>query len=78
VTVESLGGCSPVKGLAGPAVEGGGDGSEVLAGIAAEVGALREVLPEQAVDASMSSSELMLGDVFSFVPRCQGLCGSAK
>jgi hypothetical protein len=43
--VEGLGGSSPVECLAGTAVEGGGDGSEVVAGMSAEVGALREVLP---------------------------------
>ncbi len=61
--VEGLGGCPPAQSLAGSAVESGGDGSEVIAGVSAEVGALGEVLPQQAVDASMSSGRLVLGDV---------------
>lgn len=63
--IEGFGGCLPAEGLAGPAVEGDGDRFDGVRVPAGEVGAFREVLPQQPV-------------VFSFVPRCQGLCGSAK
>ena len=39
--VESLGGCLPVEGLARSAVEGGGDGVQVLRGPAGQVDAFR-------------------------------------
>ena len=47
--VEGFGGCLPAEGLAGSAVERGGDGFELVAVPAGEVGALREVLAQQAV-----------------------------
>jgi hypothetical protein len=47
--VEDFGGRLPAERLAGPAVEGGGDGGEILGAVAGEVGAPREVLPQQAV-----------------------------
>ncbi|MBX7547024.1 hypothetical protein K1Y78_03115, partial [Streptomyces sp. tea 10] len=53
----------PAEGPAGAAVEFGGDEGEVLCAEDGQVGALREVLAQQAVDASMSSGELVLGDV---------------
>ena len=65
MVVEDFGEGAPAEGLAGSAVERGGDGLDVLGGPAGQVGALGEVLAQQAL-------------VFSFVPRCQGLCGSAK
>jgi hypothetical protein len=51
VIVEGFGGCLPAEGFAGAAVEGGGDGVEVAAGVLGQVGAFGEVLAEQAVDA---------------------------
>ena len=47
--VESFGGGLPVEGLAGSTVQGGGDGGEIVDGVSAEVGALWEVLAQQAV-----------------------------
>jgi len=44
-----LGGCLPAEGLAGAGVEFGGDRGDPLGGVDAQVGALREVLPQQAV-----------------------------
>src|SRR3954469_13134133 len=49
--VESLGGRSPPERLARSAVEGGGHGREVLRAVPAQVGALREVLPQEPVGA---------------------------
>src|SRR3984885_2023508 len=49
VFVERLGRCSPAEGLAGPAVQCGGDGCEVAGAVSGEVGALREVLAQQTV-----------------------------
>src|SRR3954470_20007081 len=47
--VEGLGGRSPPERLARSAVEGGGHGREVLRAVPAQVGALREVLPQEPV-----------------------------
>src|SRR3954464_10054667 len=47
--VESLGGRSPPERLARSAVEGGGHGREVLRAVPAQVGPLREVLPQEPV-----------------------------
>src|SRR3954452_5816496 len=47
--VQSLGRCPPAKGLSRPAVEGDRHGREVVDAVHAEVGALREVLPQQPV-----------------------------
>src|SRR4051794_18685682 len=49
VLVKDLGGGSPSERLAGPAVERVGDGGKVVGAVSREVGALGEVLPEQAV-----------------------------
>jgi len=49
VIVQGLGGGSPAEGLAGAGVEGGGDGVEVAGAVSAQVGALGEVLAQQAV-----------------------------
>jgi hypothetical protein len=49
MVVECLGGSSPSKCLAGAGVEGGGDGVEFGAAVSAEVGALGDVLAQQAV-----------------------------
>jgi len=49
VFVEGLGRCSPAEGLARSAVQCGGDGREVARAVPGEVGALREVLTQQAV-----------------------------
>ena len=48
--------------LAGPAVEFAGDGLELAGAVGPQVGALGEVFAEQAVEASMSSSQLVPGD----------------
>ncbi len=61
--MQALGRGIPVERFAWSAVEFGGDSVQVLAAVDREVGALGEVLPQQAVDASMSSSELMLDDL---------------
>src|SRR5215211_4694575 len=47
--VQSLGRCSPAKGLARPAVEGNRHGREVLGAVHAEVSALRKGLAQQPV-----------------------------
>src|SRR3954451_16627162 len=47
--VQSLGRCSPAQGLSRPAVEGHRHGCKVLGAVHAEIGALREVLPQQPV-----------------------------
>ena len=47
--VEGFGGCLPAKGLSWPGVECDGDRVEVGSRVSGEVGALGEVLPEQAV-----------------------------
>jgi hypothetical protein len=60
---EFFGGGVVAEALAGPVVEFGGDGVELGGGVEAEVGALGQVLAEQAVDASMSSGELVAGDL---------------
>ena len=39
--VQRFGGCLPSEGLAGPGVEGRGDGVEVILAVSAEVGAFR-------------------------------------
>src|SRR3954452_13649760 len=52
--VESLGGRSPPERLARSAVEGGGHGREVLRAVPAQVGALREVLPQEPVGVLVS------------------------
>jgi hypothetical protein len=44
VIVEGFGGSLPAEGLAGSAVECGGDGGEVAGAVLAEVGAFGEVL----------------------------------
>jgi hypothetical protein len=49
VFVEGFGGGLPAEGLAGSAVECGGDGVEVLTRVSREVGAFGEVLAQQAV-----------------------------
>ena len=67
--VEGFGGCFPAEGLSRSGVERHGDGLQVGRAVLAEVGALWEVLTQQA------ASTLT---VFSLVPRCQGLCGSQK
>lgn len=61
--VEDFGGGLPVEALAGPVVERESDGFEVLGGSSREVRAFREVLAQQAVDASMSSGVVVAGDV---------------
>jgi len=48
VIVENFGWCPPVECLAGAAVEGSGDSVEVVASVLGQVGALREVLAQQA------------------------------
>ncbi len=50
--VEGLRGCPPTEGLSGSGVEGRGDGGEVAAAMPGEVGALGEVLAQQAVGRS--------------------------
>jgi len=55
----------PAEGLAGSAVEFGGDGDQLVGAVHGQVAALGEVL---------RSSPLVL----SLVPRCQGLAGSQK
>ena len=47
--IESLGRCLPAEGLSGPVVEGGSDCVEVVLVVAGQVGALGEVLAQQAV-----------------------------
>src|SRR3954453_14904978 len=47
--VQSLGRCSPAKGLSRPAVEGHRHGCKVLGAVHAEVSALREVLAQQPI-----------------------------
>src|SRR5215212_7534152 len=47
--VEGLGRCPPAEGLAGPGVERRGHGREVVRAVEAQVGAFREVLPQQTV-----------------------------
>src|SRR4029453_58779 len=47
--VQSLGRCSPAQGLSRPAVEGCSHRCKVVRAVHAEVGALREVLPQQPV-----------------------------
>src|SRR5215210_1197490 len=47
--VEGLGGCSPPERLAGPGVEGQGDGRAVVLAVQAQVGALREVRAQKPV-----------------------------
>src|ERR1700722_7298295 len=49
VLAEGFGWCLPAGCLAGAGVEGVGDGGQVAGGVAGEVGALGEVLAEQAV-----------------------------
>jgi hypothetical protein len=49
VIVQRLGRGSPAQGLAGAGIEGGGDSGEVVGAVPAQVGALWEVLAEQAV-----------------------------
>ena len=49
VLVEDLCRSAPVERLARPAVQGGGYGGEVVGAVAGEVGALREVLAQEAV-----------------------------
>src|SRR5260370_18762402 len=49
MVVEGLGGCSPAERLAWSGVECERDGGEFVGAVAAEVGALREVLAEQPV-----------------------------
>jgi putative transposase len=44
VLVEHFGGSSPVEGLPGARVQGGGDGCEVVGAVPGEVGSFREVL----------------------------------
>jgi hypothetical protein len=61
---EDFGRGLPAEGLAGAAVEGSGDGVEVVAGVLAEVGAFREVLA-QPVGVLVAAT-------------LQGLCGSQK
>jgi len=62
---SELGGRPVVEALARPLVQFCGDSVEVRLVPLPQVGRLRKVL----------TSSLL---VFSFVPRCQGLCGSAK
>src|ERR1041384_6938677 len=47
--VQSLGRCSPAKGLSRPAVEGDRHGRKVLGAVHAEVSALWEILTQQPV-----------------------------
>src|SRR5215210_1204094 len=47
--VQSLGRCSPAKGLSRPAVEGDRHGGKVLGAVHAEISALREVLAQQPI-----------------------------
>ena len=63
--VKGLSGCAPAEGLSWPGVQLGSDGCEVVVVPAGEVGAFREYWRRSPL-------------VFSFVPRCQGLCGSVK
>src|SRR3954452_22842842 len=49
VLVERFGRCLVAERLAGAAVERGGDGVEIARGVLAEVGALGEVLAQQAI-----------------------------
>jgi hypothetical protein len=58
---EFFGGCLPAEGLAGAAVELGGDSVQVLCAVVAQARALGEVLAQQPVDASMSSGEPVAG-----------------
>ena len=51
------------EGLAGSVVEAAGEAGEVIGGVDAQVRAFGHVLAQQAVDASMSSSEFVLCDV---------------
>ena len=60
---EDFGGGLPVEDFAGPVVERVSDGLEVFGGPARQVCAFGEVLPQQSVDASMSSGLLASGDV---------------
>jgi hypothetical protein len=53
---EAFGGGVPAEGFAWSAVEFGGDGGEVFAGVAGEVGAFGEVLAEQAVGVFVGSA----------------------
>ena len=64
--VEGFGGCPPAEGLARSGVECGGDGVEVGAG----------QCRERSVPFGKYWRSRPL--VFSFVPRCHGLCGSQK
>jgi hypothetical protein len=57
---------SSSRAFPGSAVERVGDGIDLFGTPSGQVGAFRKVLPQQAVG------------VFSLVPRCRGLCGSAK
>ena len=54
--VRRLGGRFPAEGFARASVEGRGDGVEVVRPIESEVGALREVLPEQAIGVLVGAS----------------------
>ena len=65
---EGFCGSAPLECLPRPAVQGRGDRDELVDAPAGQVGAFGEVLAEQAVDASMSSGELVAGDVV--LPGC--------
>ena len=61
--VEGFGGGAVAEDSAGSGVEFVGDGVEVGLGVHGQVGALGQVVADQAVDASMSSVERVPGDV---------------
>jgi hypothetical protein len=60
---EPFGWSLPVQRLAWPSVELDGDLVQVVLGVAVQRGAFGEVLPEQPVDASMSSGEFVPDDL---------------
>ncbi len=47
--IQGFGGGAPVEDLAGPVVDGGSNGRELLSGPSREVGAFGEVLAQKAV-----------------------------
>ncbi len=52
VSGELFGGCLPAEGPAGSGVEFGGDRSDLLGGVDAQIGALGKILPQQPVGRS--------------------------
>ncbi len=70
---DLLDGLAEPEPFTGSVVELSGDPVQVLGAVHRQVGAFRKVLAQQAVEVLVRAALK-----FSFVPRCQGECGSQK